>query len=67
MKMHKKTVAETFGELNEQQREYVNSLFREGLERGVFPNPDDGNPTFRSFTEEQKKVVRDMIKLNNIA
>lgn len=67
MRIRKKTVAETFAELDKTQKEYVYGLIREGLERGVFPYPDEANPVFRGFTEEQKKIVRDMIKLINLA
>lgn len=65
MRIRKKTVAETFAELNEQQKEYVYGLIRDGLESGMYPYPDDGNPIFRSCTEEQKNIVRTMIRLSN--
>ena len=65
MKIRKKTVAETFAELDEKQKEYVYGLIREGLERGVFPNPNEADPIFRSCTYEQRELIRKLIKISS--
>lgn len=65
MRLRKKTVADIFAELNEKQREYVYGLFSYGLETGIYPYPDEAEPIFRSFTEEQKNTVRVMIRTAN--
>lgn len=65
MKIRKKTVAEIFAELNETQKEYTYNLIRKGLERGVFPNPNEADPIFRSCTYEQRELIRKLVKISN--
>lgn len=65
MRLRKKTVGDVFGGLDERQRNYVYTLFGRGMNTGVTPYPDESEPIFRSFTDEQKKVVRFMIRTVN--